>query len=224
MTDEERVDRARASLAQAVTHKDKRDVSEEVCSCVANLIASNAKFEALDTNQHEIRGIIGQGIVAELREVLARWSPVPRPNQPSPHVQIQELVKRAANAFALVEVKMDGETASLLAEQDPFHAAYAAPGAIERGRAECAELLRGLDVDALFAEREPPPENSGVVAKPEQEYPVLEVGEDEVDAAWLTVIDDPFPRPRMTSIPPPLPPHAGIGESEAERRFFGRTG
>jgi hypothetical protein len=222
MTKEERLERARQSLARAVTHKDERDVSEEVCSCIANLMAANEPFTALDTSEHEIRGILGQGFISEIRRVLSRWAPVPRPNENSPQVRLQELVKRATNAFALVEVKMDNDTAVFIATNDPFLAELDEPGALEKGRRDVAALLKDIDLDALFEER---PEDSGVVACPQNDDPVLEIIEaDELDDRWFIIVDDPFPLVPKRSVPPPLPRHAGIGDSEAERRFFARTG
>lgn len=223
MTKEERLKRARESLARAVSQKDERDVSEEVCSCIASLMATNEPFSVLNTNEHEIRGILGQGFVSEIRRVLSRWSPVPRPNEASPKVRLQELVKRAANAFGLVEVKMDNDTAAFLKTNDPFLNAMEGPGVIEKSRSDIADLLQEVDLDALFSE---PSVQSGVVASVDDGDPEIELVEvDELDEEpWFVMVNSTLSSARKRSIPPPLPAHAGIGNSEAERRFFARTG
>lgn len=223
MTKEERLERARESLARAISHKDERDVSDEVCSCIANLMAANEPFSALKTSEHEIRSILGQGFVSEARRILTRWAPVPRPNEHSPQVRLQELVKRAANAFALVEVKMDNDAAVFLKTNDPFLSAMDEPGIIERSRGDIADLLQAVDLDALFIE---PPAQSGVVASADDDL-TIELLPDEVeelDDAWFISVDDALPLVPKRSVPPPLPAHAGICDTEAERRFFARTG
>jgi hypothetical protein len=225
MNSEERMKRAQLSLARAMEHKDERDVSEEICSCIANLMATGQSFAAIGTSEHEIRSILGQGFIAETKRVLRHWSLVPRPTMPSSPSRLNELIKRAEGAYALVEVKMDNDTAILLAEKDPFLAAHGDEALSVRSRSDAAELLRDVDLDALFSADEPA--ISGIVsAENIEEIPPEDVvAVTELDEPWFNEHPVSLRPPMLRSLPPPPPSFVdGIVDSDLERRWFKRTG
>lgn len=215
MTEDERLERARRSLASAIARKYTRDVSDEILSLIANLTAAQAPFAAIDTTEHEVLAVLGLGFFSGMKAIAGRTDKIPRPHIPTRAAQMTDLLKRTEEAYAIVAAKIDADTASFIEQNDPFLRAMR-EGAAPRSTADMMSLFKDVNVDSLFPEALP---DDG-----DDDGPVLEVSDEMIELSddYGDVIEISTVRPR--TVPPPLPLYDGIADSEEERRFFEQTG
>jgi ElaB/YqjD/DUF883 family membrane-anchored ribosome-binding protein len=211
----QRLERARLSFGRAVSAQDRRDVSPEIGSVIANLTAAKTKFTGIDTTEFELRAILAKGVLAQLRKILATASEVPRPGAPSLRKQIEALVASAAEAFETIDVKVDAESAEAIIANDPFIRALDTADAA-KDRASLASILAGVDIDTVMAGGSvPPPANTD--GDPTVEVRMASIRPSELPPGETSGIHYVFADDQWKD------PSHGTAECDVERRWFKRT-